>query len=118
MRNELKQLRETLGLTQKDLAVRIGSSVQFISSFERGMTPSRDKCRNSVSYEYIGAIERFLEEHNVKMSEPQPIPQNATLTVGKQGKHHCFKETSGGWSRTYTDQQLIGKTIQEVINEG
>ena len=33
---------------------------------------------------------------------------------GKQGIHHCFRETRGGWSRTYTDAQLIGKHIKEV----
>ena len=34
--------------------------------------------------------------------------------VGKQGIHHVFREIHGGWSRTYTDVQLMGKTIQEV----
>ena len=33
---------------------------------------------------------------------------------GKQGIHHCFRETRGGWTRTYTDAQLIGKHVEEV----
>ena len=33
---------------------------------------------------------------------------------GKSGKHHKFKEVRGRWSRTYTDNQLIGKEIKEV----
>ena len=33
---------------------------------------------------------------------------------GKQGIHHVFTEIHGGWSRTYTDVQLMGKTIKEV----
>ena len=33
---------------------------------------------------------------------------------GKHGIHHCFREERGGWSRTYTDIQLMGKTIEEV----
>lgn len=33
---------------------------------------------------------------------------------GKRGIHHCFRELYGGWSRTYTDAQLIDKTIEEV----
>ena len=33
---------------------------------------------------------------------------------GKQGIHHCFREVRGGWSRTYTDIQLMGKKIEEV----
>ena len=36
------------------------------------------------------------------------------LYVGKNGIHHTFKEFNGGWSRTYTDAQLVDKVIQEV----
>ena len=32
----------------------------------------------------------------------------------KEGIHHMFREIHGGWTRTYTDAQLIGKTIKEV----
>ena len=32
----------------------------------------------------------------------------------KEGIHHVFTEIRGGWSRTYTDAQLIGKNIMEV----
>ena len=38
--------------------------------------------------------------------------------TGKQGIHHCFRSVLGGWSRTYTDYQLIGKKIREVNNNG
>ena len=37
--------------------------------------------------------------------------------VGKTGIHHCFIEQNGGWSRTYTDQQLIGKRITEFTEK-
>ena len=33
---------------------------------------------------------------------------------GKQGKHHVFNHFKGGWCRTYTDAQLIGKIIKEL----
>lgn len=33
---------------------------------------------------------------------------------GKAGIHYCFREIRGGWTRTYTDVQLIGKRIREV----
>ena len=33
---------------------------------------------------------------------------------GKSGIHHKFREARGGWVRTYTDAQLIGKVIKEV----
>ena len=44
----------------------------------------------------------------------EKIPPFVYRYVGKQGIHHCFREIYGGWSRTFTDQQLIGKTIREV----
>lgn len=34
--------------------------------------------------------------------------------LGKSGIHHKFVEIYGGWSRTYTDAQLIGKLLVEV----
>ena len=34
--------------------------------------------------------------------------------TGKHGIHHSFTEVHSGWRRTYTDAQLIGKTIKEV----
>ena len=34
--------------------------------------------------------------------------------AGKNGIHHVFTETQGGWKRTYTDAQLIGKKIEEA----
>ena len=33
----------------------------------------------------------------------------------KDGKHHIFRELNGGWTRTYTDAQLIGKSVTEVL---
>ena len=33
---------------------------------------------------------------------------------GKEGIHHMFREESGGWTRTYTDAQLVGKKIKDV----
>ena len=32
----------------------------------------------------------------------------------KEGKHYMFRELIGGWLRTYTDNQLKGKTITEA----
>ena len=33
---------------------------------------------------------------------------------GHAGIHYVFREARGGWTRTYTDAQLIGKQIKEV----
>ena len=46
-------------------------------------------------------------------------PQYGTLCEfkyeGKRGIHHYFREKKGGWTRTFTDAQLIGKKIEEAI---
>ena len=34
--------------------------------------------------------------------------------MGKTGIHHKFIEAHIGWSRTFTDAQLIGKKIEEA----
>lgn len=36
------------------------------------------------------------------------------IYIRKDGKHHIFREQRGGWTRTYTDVQLMGKHVQEV----
>ena len=36
------------------------------------------------------------------------------IYLHKNGKHHVFREINGGWTRTYTDAQLVGKRILEV----
>ena len=38
--------------------------------------------------------------------------------MGKRGIHHCFRSVFGGWSRTYTDYQLVDKKILEVSING
>ena len=34
----------------------------------------------------------------------------------KDGIHHMFRSVRGGWTQTFTDAQLIGKTIKEAGN--
>ena len=33
----------------------------------------------------------------------------------KDGIHHCFKSIRSNWTRTFTDYQLIGKKVEEVL---
>lgn len=37
--------------------------------------------------------------------------------LGKEGIHHKFIEICGGWTRTYTDAQLVGKELIEVSED-
>ena len=92
MKNNLEALHETFNLTQK--IFEIGHFYFIKDKIKTGMLKAGDTFLN-VSTGY-GCVFIYL---------------------GKQGKHHVFKSVRGGWSRTYTDAQLIGKLIQEVINE-
>lgn len=61
----------------------------------------------------------FAEGHDyivlaTKGGESEPIKDCIFRYKGKQGIHHMFSEVHGGWTRTYTDAQLIGKIIKEV----
>ena len=75
----------------------------------------------------IGIKHEFEENHCYSITD-SPSAGNADREInpksgkfcmfryeGKHGIHHCFRETRGGWSRTYTDAQLIGKHIKEVL---
>ena len=92
---------------------------------------SRQKSGLEVSTEAIVGIfsppeYKFEEGQNYEISsreghaKPQDIMNPATGTgcifryEGKRGIHHCFREVRGGWTRTYTDTQLIGKRIREA----
>ena len=60
----------------------------------------------------------FSEGHTYKIYDRlNAKKQDNDISVfryeGKQGIHHCFREVRGGWSRTYTDAQLVGKYIRE-----
>lgn len=59
----------------------------------------------------------FIEEHIYGVYESQKKQDdnvNLFRYEGKQGIHHIFREVRVGWTRTYTDAQLIGKHITEV----
>ena len=57
----------------------------------------------SVGQHYQFAYEKYSMDHEYTFRYER-----------KEGIHHMFREIHGGWSRTYTDAQLIGKTIMEV----
>ena len=126
---KLRELRETLGLSQQDLAASINASLSTVSKIENNNFFSPNK------QEYISRIQNYLENYSSKNnSVPQAptfsfIPQHlysikekksaedySFRYLGKHGRHHCFQSTLGGWTRTYTDNQLIGKVILEVTN--
>ena len=78
------------------------------------LTPSQPQFIFDVGHVYS------IRDHNFGGAHADGInPQYGTLCEfryeGKRGIHHCFREARGGWTRTYTDTQLIGKKIEEAV---
>ena len=141
--DKLKALRYTLGLTQAQMAEKIGVSEASVMHCENGYTPI-GKVKTPAQYK----IKAFLEVQDIspaviaeskkvlELEERQKSIQRhfaegkcyviyssqsntwerecIFMFLRKEGIHHMFREVRGGWTRTYTDAQLIGKNIQEV----
>ena len=155
--DKLKALRYTLGLTQSQMAEKIGVSEASIERCENGLTPI-GKVKTPAQYK----IKAFLEVQDISpavIAESKKVLEleerqksirrhftegkcykiygsgysgfhgngKASASSGaswerdcifmflrKEGIHHVFREVRGGWTRTYTDAQLVGKNIQEV----
>ena len=138
----LKALRERFGLSRKKLADVLGVSCTTIAYIERNSCLSpyyqnylsriQDYLENygkknelikqtpafSFALQHLYSISDRRPGHsdclNILNIEPDTGMNCVFKYVGKHGKHHCFVSIRGGWSRTYTDTQLIGKIIQEV----
>ena len=141
--DKLRQLRLTLGLSQHDMAQKIGVSEGAVNHFEHYHYPTNGKSKARMK------IQSFIDNFNGNLP---PSPHHEHVPSGKiafsfskgkryrifikssdnvktveadcifiylrkEGKHHIFREARGGWTRTYTDAQLLGKHIQEVTNE-
>ena len=154
--DKLKALRYTLGLTQAQMAEKIGVSEASAMHCENGYTPI-GKVKTPAQYKIKAFLEvqdispaliaeskkaiglearqkalqrhftegkcyRIYEGSRQTSSHDKKIPlQGASwehdcifMFLRKEGIHHMFREVRGGWSRTYTDAQLVGKNIQEV----
>ena len=58
----------------------------------------------------------FEEGRTYKIYDTQKQQEddiNVFRYEGKHGLHHCFRQVRVGWTRTYTDAQLVGKLIKE-----
>ena len=153
--DKLKALRYTLGLTQSQLAEKIGVSETSLANCEKGYTPLNEvkapaqlKIRAFLevqdispaviaeSKKVLGLEDRqkaihkhFIEGKCYRIYEGNYHDKKNTsrdtswgcvhdyifMFMYKKGIHHIFREIRGGWTRTYTDAQLVGKKIQEVI---
>ena len=142
----LRSMRETAGLSRKELAFYANVGVDVIRDYENGRrkptwqtlyrlkiglkrirvdpsdtwcTPEPDPKPEPPSFSFEAGHMYSIRDHNAGGKSVDGFnPQYGTLCVfryeGKAGIHHCFREERGGWTRTYTDQQLLGKKIEEV----
>ena len=134
---KLRKVRLYLNLTQKELGKRIGLSASTIFNYETERRTVSPRVRNLVNKMYrkhqlskkviksardntlcvfrplkcysIDDSDRILHRHIGKFNLGYVFQYQRT-----EGIHHCFREIRGGWSRTYTDCQLVDKRILEV----
>ena len=132
---KLRKTRLFLNLTQRELSVRLGISSSTISRYENERTPVSPRVRKWVNRKYrqyhlSRKVIKSSKDHSVcsfmpkrcySIADDDKILHHLSFTFcyvfqyeGTQGIHHCFKEIHGGWSRTYTNSQLVDKRIQEV----
>lgn len=153
--DKLKALRYTLGLTQAQMAEKIGVSESSIMQCENGhkplgkvKTPAQSKIKAFLEVQDISpaliaeskkaiglkARQKAIQRHFIegkcyriytgKNAYDKKIPSGGISWehdcifrfLRKEGIHHMFREVRGGWTRTYTDAQLIGKNVQEVVD--
>ena len=134
---KLRKVRLYLNLTQRELGKRIGLSASTISSYENERRAVSPRVRRWVNKMYrkhelskkviksardntlcvfrplkcysIDDSDRILHRHIGKLNLGYVFQYERT-----EGIHHCFREIRGGWSRTYTDWQLVDKRVLEV----
>ena len=139
---KLRKTRLFLNLTQRELSVRLGVSASTISRYENERTAVSPRVQKWVNRKYrqfhlSNKVIKSSKDHSVCSFMPQryysiadddKVLHKLSLNpcihdfnfnyvfqyLGTQGIHHHFKEIHGGWSRTYTNSQLIDKRIQEV----
>ncbi len=141
--DKLRELRFILGLSQKQIADKIGVSIHSVIKCETWnitgkRSPNFAKIKDYLETVNLEALVRekqkarylsFIQGHSyiITASPRKKIKPIMGIVDGpcwdrdyvfiylrKDGKHHVFKEARGGWTRTYTDAQLVGKKILEV----
>ena len=134
---KLRKVRLYLNLTQKELGKRINLSASTISSYEnerRGVSARVRKWVNKMYRKHQLSKKVIKSARDRTLCEFRPMQcysindddrilhrSISSLTLGyifryerMEGIHHCFREIRGGWSRTYTDWQLVDKRVLEV----
>ena len=79
-----------------------------------------NELKNKIFHSFIQGRRYRIQEGKTNPYEFEFNPLNGKgctfIYLRKEGRHHMFREERGGWIRTYTDNQLIGKYIKEVYS--
>ncbi len=139
---KLRKIRLFLNLSQRELSRRIEVSASTISRYENEHTTVSPRVQRWVNRKYRqfhlnqkviksakdNSVCSFMPQRCYSITDSDRILRRLTLNpcihdfsfnyifqyLGTHGIHHCFKEIHGGWSRTYTDSQLIDKRVMEL----
>ncbi len=140
-RQYLRSERLQSGLTVKALAKCVGVNPSTIIGYENGSfipsvelwqrlkkalgvdawkTPKPEQIPEPVTFSFEAGRSYTIKDAKCNPSD-FITPHNGYRCIfryaGKDGIHHVFTEIRGGWVRTYTDAQLIGKKIEEAEHE-
>ncbi len=80
--NRLSELRQDMGLTQKQLADLLCVSIQTISSYERGRTAPDDATKVRLAHIFNVSVDYLLGETNVP--NPQQVNSGFIFFFGMQ----------------------------------
>ena len=81
MGRRIKELRETKGLTQAQLAELIGKTVETVSNFERGRTLPGILTLESVARQIGVPLKEFFDDAPVSAQQDKPVSRNATIIM-------------------------------------
>ncbi len=138
----LRKARLFLNISQRELSIRIGVSSSTISRYENERSPVSPRVRKWVNrmnrkYHLSEKVIKSAKDNSVcsftphmcySIADDDKIVHRLSLNpciidfsfnyvfqyLGMHGIHHHFREIHGGWSRTYTNNQLIDKRVMEV----
>lgn len=129
---KLRVMREAAGLSKEKLARAIGKSDAAIRKYEAGKvypdmetweklqavlldtSPPPPEFSFDAGHRYT-IWEKAQGGQSHKDYRASDRIEYVFEYVGKAGIHHFFREVRNGWTRTYTDVQLMGKQIKEVF---
>ncbi|MBR0253136.1 MAG: hypothetical protein IJQ57_07275 [Synergistaceae bacterium] len=104
IKNYLEKERERVKKQELKLKKAIEEKKAFYKQFEVGK-----------KYHIYTLKENAYKKNNEKTYSGSTWDRDCEFEfVKNEGIHHCFRSVQGGWTRTYTNAQLVDKHIREV----